>query len=171
MEKCAVILFDTELHDISLPGNHYTIVVPNTTNEEVAKIIKDVSVWNDFYVTKSVRLLKEAGYQPIVLDSLIYLHPHTEVEVFKMSSEEKEKGIKPEEEKYNYDDGGDLEAELDDCKHGVFKEMITLMRNMTPEDELIEKIDNHINDNYYPFKDELQTYARELLKEIMEKGN
>jgi hypothetical protein len=172
MEKCAVILFDTDLHDISLPGSHYTIVVPNVTNEEVAKIIGEVSVWNDFYITKSVRLLKEAGYEPVVLDRLIYLHPHSGVEVHKMSSGEKEKGIKPEEERYNYDDQPeDIEESLKNCKHGVFNEMVSLMKDMPSQDELLEKIDKHIIDEYYPFKDELQTYARELLKEIMEKGN
>jgi hypothetical protein len=172
MEKCAVILFDASLHDISLPGSHYTIVVPNATNEEVAKIINDVSVWNDYYVTKSVRLLKEAGHNPIVLDGLIYIHPHSGVEVHNMYPEEKEKGIKPEEERYNYDDQPeDIEESLKDCKHGVFNEMVSLMKDMPSQDELLKRIDNHIIDEYYPFKDELQIYARELLKEIMEKGN
>jgi hypothetical protein len=76
--KMSLLTFDTHLHDISPVGSHRMIAVPNATDEEVKKIIDDgkVTVWNDWYITKSMRLLKEAGYQPIILDSIVGVEPH-----------------------------------------------------------------------------------------------
>jgi hypothetical protein len=76
--KMALLTFDTHLHNISPIGSHRMIAVPNATDEEVKKIVDDgrVTVWNDWYVTKSMRLLREAGYEPIILDSAIVIEPH-----------------------------------------------------------------------------------------------
>jgi hypothetical protein len=78
--KAAVVVFDSHLHDISTPGSHYTIVVPGAANEQVVDLLNTggVSVWNDYYITKAVRILSEAGYQPIVVDGIINISPHDE---------------------------------------------------------------------------------------------
>jgi hypothetical protein len=80
MDKLVLLTFDEHLHDISPVGSHRMIAVPNATDEEVLKVITEggVTVWNDWYITKSMRLLKEAGYEPIMLESAIVVHPHDE---------------------------------------------------------------------------------------------
>ncbi len=84
MDKVAVVVFDSHLHEISVPGSHYTLVVPGASNEEVADILREhkVSVWNDHYITKAVRVLTEAGYPPVVLDGVVGISPHEGPEVY-----------------------------------------------------------------------------------------
>lgn len=79
-KRAAVVVFNTHLHDISITGSHYTIVVPNATNEEVRDLLAEqgVGVWNNYYITKAVRVLREGGYNPIVLDSAVHVSPHEE---------------------------------------------------------------------------------------------
>jgi hypothetical protein len=97
-EKLSLVTFDTHLHDISPVGSHRMIAVPNATDEEVIKVLIDggVSVWNNWYVTKSMRLLKEAGYKPTVLDSAIVVHPHDEPAIVEVNKGGFEVPEKPE---------------------------------------------------------------------------
>lgn len=78
MDKVAVVMFDTDLHEISVPGSHYTLVVPGASNEEVYQILIDaeVSVWYEHYLVRAIRVLKEAGYEPIPLNGIVGINPH-----------------------------------------------------------------------------------------------
>lgn len=78
MSKYAVVVFDTHLHEISVPGSHYTLIVPGATNEEVLDILvrEQVSVWHKDYLVRAIRVLKEAGYEPVPIDGVVGVNPH-----------------------------------------------------------------------------------------------
>jgi hypothetical protein len=87
MSKVAVVMFDTDMHEISVPGSHYSLVVVGATNEEILEVLVDggVSVWHEHYLVKAIRVLREAGYEPLVADGVVGITVH-EREVYRPST-------------------------------------------------------------------------------------
>lgn len=76
----ALVMFDTDMHDISLPGSRPSIIIPEATNEEILPVLEKggVNVWYPHYFTKAMRVLREAGYEPVAMDGAINVAPHNE---------------------------------------------------------------------------------------------
>lgn len=76
----ALVMFDTDLHDISLPGSRPSIIVPGATNEEILPVLEQggVNVWYPHYFTKAMRVLREAGYEPVAMEGAINVAPHND---------------------------------------------------------------------------------------------
>lgn len=74
----ALVMFDTNMHDISLPGSRPSIIVPGATNEEILPVLAKggVNVWYPHYFTKAMRVLREAGYAPVAMEGAINVAPH-----------------------------------------------------------------------------------------------